>query len=98
LSAALLVVSAGIVLKRLLLVTRLLNAGPRLSGRILRRSGHREGLRQALVAYAVGKRVYQSLISVAGCPASFRPLPGDDVAIVVDPQQPTRAFFLQRFL
>jgi hypothetical protein len=50
------------------------------------------------VAYAVGKRVYQSLISVAGCPASFRPLPGDDVAIVVDPQQPTRAFFLQRFL
>jgi hypothetical protein len=88
----------GIVLRRVLLIARLLNDGPRLSGRIIRRSENGHDLRQALVAYAVGKRVYQSLIPVAGCPVSFRPLPGDDVAIVIDPRKPTRAFFLQALL
>ena len=71
-------------------ISRLLVAGPRLSGRVVRR----RDLGHALVTYAFGNRVYESTIAING-PPNFDPRRGDDVAIIIDPRQPTRAFFLQ---
>lgn len=64
---------------RVRLISRLLQHGARLSGRVL-------------------ARAYRALITVEGAPRHFDPLPGDDVAIVVDPRRPTRAFFLAMFV
>ena len=82
---------AGWALWRIRLISRMLAAGPRLSGRVVRRrdSGH------ALVTYALGNQVYESTIAVQGGPAHFDPRRGDDVAIIIDPHKPTRAFFLE---
>ena len=84
-------VCGGWALWRVRLIFRLLAAGPRLSGRVVvrRDAGH------ALVAYAFANRVYESTIAVRPVPGCFDPRRGDDVAIVIDPRRPTRAYFLQ---
>jgi hypothetical protein len=83
---------------RVRLISRLLQHGARLSGRVLARGENSEDIRHAVVAYTLSGRAYRALITVEGAPRHFDPLPGDDVAIVVDPRRPTRAFFLAMFV